>query len=240
VDTVVQPSESRFFKYVWRFNALAIAGAAISVILLSGYAGFTLFSEATRTRRVTQVVNVGQQEKVSEEFSLGSAVAIAGTPYIRLPLYRGQSYPGSYYPKRSDQNIVNYLFLNTSTNESRWLVESAGQLIVESQILFNRVKSTPDEARTGVGVFYAVIDRDSNGDNRLSERDAVSLATGAIDGTNYRKLVENIEQLYSVQQIADDKVLVLYQKNQQTISELYSVPRMERLMQTNIPKVDLK
>ena len=236
----MQPSESRFFKYVWRFNALAIAGAAISVILLSGYAGFTVFSEVTRTRRVTQVVNVGQQEKVSEEFSLGSAVAIAGTPYIRLPLYRGQSYPGSYYPKRSDQNIVNYLFLNTSTNESRWLVQSAGQLIVESQILFNKVKSTPDEARTGVGVFYAVIDRDSNGDNRLSERDAVSLATGAIDGTNYRKLVENIEQLYSVQQIADDKVLVLYQKNQQTISELYSVPRMERLMQTNIPKVDLK
>ena len=31
----MQPSESRFFKYVWRFNALAIAGAAIGVILLS-------------------------------------------------------------------------------------------------------------------------------------------------------------------------------------------------------------
>jgi len=111
---------------------------------------------------------------------------------------------------------------------------------VESQILFNKVKSTPDEARTGVGVFYAVIDRDSNGDNRLGERDAVSLAAGAVDGTNYRKLVENIEQLYSVQQIADDKVLVLYQKNQQTFSELYSVPGMERLTQATIPKVDLK
>ena len=155
-------------------------------------------------------------------------------------LYRGQSYPGSYYPKRSDQNVVNYLFLNTSTNESRWLLERVGQLIVESQILFNKVKSTPDEARTGVGVFYAVIDRDSNGDNRVGERDAVSLAAGAVDGTNYRKLVENIEQLYSVQQIADDKVLVLYQKNQQTFSELYSVPGMERLTQATIPKVDLK
>ena len=240
MDTVVQPSESRFFKYVWRFNALAIAGAAIGVILLSVYTGFTLFSEATRTRRVTQVVNVGQQEKVSEEFSLGSAVAIAGTSYVRVPLYRGQIYPGSYYPKRSDQNVVNYLFLNTSTNENRWLLERVGQLIVESQILFNKVKSTPDEARTGVGVFYAVIDKDSNGDNRLSERDAVSLAAGAVDGTNYRKLIENIEQLYSIQQIADDKVLVLYQKNQQTFSELYSVPGMERLTQATIPKVDLK
>jgi hypothetical protein len=35
-------------------------------------------------------------------------------------------------------------------------------------------------------------------------------------------------------------VLVLYQKNQQTYSELYSVPGMERLTQATIPKVDLK
>jgi hypothetical protein len=152
VETVAQPGESRFFRYVWRFNALAIAGAAVGVILLSVYTAVSLFGEATRTRRVTQVVNVGEQEKISEEFSLGSAVAIAGSPYVRVPLYRGQIYPGSFYPKRSDQNVVNYLFLNTSTNQSKWLLERAGQLIVESQILFNKVKTTPEEARTGVAL----------------------------------------------------------------------------------------
>ena len=240
METLAQPGESRFFRHVWRFNALAIAGAAVGVILLSVYAAVSLFGEATRSRRVTQVVNVGEQENISDEFSMGSAVPIAGSPYVRVPLYRGQSYPGSYYPKRSDQNVVNYLFLNTSTNQSKWLLDRVGQLIVESQILFNRVKATPEDARTGVGVLYVVIDRDTNGDNRLSERDAVSLAAGAIDGTNYRKLVENIEQLFSVQQIADDRVLVLYQKNQQTYSELYGVPSMERLSQATVPKVDLK
>lgn len=50
---------------------------------------------------------------------------------------------------------------------------------------------------------------------------------------------EGIERLYSIQQIADDKVLVLYQKNQQTISELYNVPAMVRLQQSSIPKVNL-
>ena len=90
-----------------------------------------------------------------------------------------------------------------------------------------------------MGIFHVVIERDSNGDNRLTERDAASLAASAVDGTNYRKLIEGIEHLYSVQQITDDKVLVLYRKNQQTVSELYSVPRMERLMQANIPKVSL-
>ena len=82
------------------------------------------------------------------------------------------------------------------------------------------------------------IEKDSNGDNRLTEKDAVSLATSKIDGTNYKRLIEGIDQLYSIQQVSDDRVLVLYQKNQQTFSEVYSVPSMERLAQANVPKVD--
>ena len=88
-------------------------------------------------------------------------------------------------------------------------------------------------------MIYSVVERDSNGDNRLTDKDAVSLATSAVDGTNYRKLIEGIERLYSVQQIADDKMLVLYQKDQTTLSELYSVPAMVRLQQSSIPKINL-
>ena len=150
MDTVGQASESRFFKYVWRFNALAIAGAAVGVILLSVYTGFTLFSEATRTRRVTQVVNVGQQEKVSEEFSLGNPSAIAGISYVQVPLYRGRRYGvGSIYSGGSQQ-AVNFLFLNISTNESRWLFNGVAQLIIDSHVLFNKLKDANDPSRAAV------------------------------------------------------------------------------------------
>jgi hypothetical protein len=239
MDTIVKHSENGFFKYVWRFNALAIAGATIVCILLGFYAAVTIFKEETRSRRVTNVVNVSEKDKVSEEFALGGPTIIAGTPYVRVPLYREQSYSASYYSKRTEQNVVNYLFLNISTNDSRWLFERAGQLIIDSQVLFSKLRNSPDEPHTGVGVVHIVVERDSNGDNRLTDKDAVSLAASTVDGANYRKLIEGIERLYSVQQIADDKVLVLYQKNQQTVSELYSVPSMQRLMQASIPKVNL-
>jgi hypothetical protein len=229
--------ENSFFRLVWRFNALAIATASIGFILLGAYAAVSILKEETRVRRVTNVVNIGDAERVAEDFSLERPDVIAGTSYVRVPLRRGQTYGGgSYYSKRTDQ-IVNYVFLNTSTNESRWLFERAGQLILESQVLFSKLKSAPEELRQSVGIIYVVVDRDSNGDGRLTERDAQSLATSDVDGTNYRKLIEGIDQLYSVQQIADDKVLVLYQKSTQTVSELYSVPSMRRLMQGNIPKV---
>ena len=52
-------------------------------------------------------------------------------------------------------------------------------------------------------------------------------------------MIEGVDQLYSVKQIADDKVLVLYQKNRETVSALYSVPSIALLTQTSVPKVSL-
>jgi hypothetical protein len=52
-------------------------------------------------------------------------------------------------------------------------------------------------------------------------------------------LIEAIDRLYSVQQIADDRLLVLYQKNQQTISELFSIPAMVRLQQSSVPRINV-
>jgi hypothetical protein len=236
---VVGNGKNGFFEYVRRFNALAIAATTIVILVFGVYATVSLFWQETRPRRVANVVDVGNKDKASEQFMLGSSATIAGTPYVRIPLYRGQSYPGSYSSRASDQYDVNYLFLNVSTNESRWLFEGAGQLIIVSKVLFNRVKSSKDELQTGVGLIYTVVEKDTNGDGRLSERDAVSLAVSDVDGGKYRKLIEGIEQLYSVEQITDDKVLVLYQKDQQAIYELYSVPAMARLQQSIIPKIKL-
>ena len=243
MDTGAARGANRFFDYVWRFNALAIAAAAILCLLLGLYAGVSIFKQETRTRRVTNVVNIGDKDKISEEFTLGTPSIIAGTQYVRAPLYRGQSYSGStasYYSKSSEQNVVNYLFLNSSTNESWWLFENAGQLLISSQVLSNKLKKTiPDEQNAAIAILYTVVERDSNGDNRLTDKDAVSLAASDVDGTKYRKLIEGIERLYSVQQIADDKVMVLYQKDQTTLSELYSLPAMVRLQQSSIAKINL-
>jgi hypothetical protein len=137
------------------------------------------------------------------------------------------------------QQAVNFLFLNISTNESRWLFNGVGQLILDSHTLFNKLKDANDQSRTAVAVVHVVVEKDTDGDKRLTEKDAISLATSATDGTNYRKLIEGVDQLYSVKQIADDKVLVLYQKNRETVSALYGVPSMALLMQASVPKVSL-
>jgi len=234
----VQQNENGFFKYVWRFNALAIAGAATICILLGLYAGLSIFDAETRPRRATNFVRA-DQEKASEDFSLGNPNAIAGVSHVQVPLYRGRRHGvGSIYQGGSQQT-VNLLFLNISTNESRWLFNGVGQLILDSHVLFNKLKDANDPSRAAVAIVHVVVERDTDGDKRLTERDTISLATSATDGTSYRKLIEGIDQLYSVKQVADDKVLVLYQKNRETISEQFGVPTMAPLMQASIPKVNL-
>ena len=231
---------NRFFRNLWRFNAITLAGATVLFIVAALFFVAVLLQDQARPRQVTNVVSVGEQEAASNEFSLGSPGVISGTPYVQVSLIRGQlGGPGSMYPRRSDRNVVNLLFLNISTNETRWLFEGAGQLIIESHSMFNRMKTSPDDTRSPVGTFYVVVDKDTDGDKRLSERDALSLAASAVDGTGYRKLIEGIEQVYAVQQVADDKALVLYLKDKQTFSQLFSLPGMQPLNQAIIPKVGL-
>lgn len=239
MNAVAGQSDNRFFRYLWRFNALAIAGASIILVVLGLYAILTIFKQETRPRNVTNVVNVSDTDKITEEFSLGRAVALDGTPYVKMPLYRGQDYAGSFHPKSSGQNDVNELFVNTSTGESRWLFESAAQLIVDSELLYSKLRNSPDDPHVSVGIIYTLVEKDSNGDNRLTNKDAVSLAASDVDGGQFRKLIEGAERIYSVRQIADDKVMVVYQKNQESIVELYSVPSMARTQQSRIPKVRL-
>lgn len=232
-------SENKFFKYVWRFNALIIAGAAaIFVFLLGGSIVIDLFQNKTRERGVANVVNLGGSGKADEKFVLGYPARIVGTHYVKIPLYRDQSHDRSDYASSSQKTEVNYIFLNASTNESKWLLENTNQLFISDTALTE--KSLPAETSKAVAIVYTMVDNDSDGDGRLTTKDLITLSTSNIDGTDHRKLIQGIDRLYSVTQTADDKVLVLYEKNRETLSELYSVPSMKQLSQQKISQVNLK
>jgi hypothetical protein len=240
IDRVMEQSENRFFQYVWRFNALMIAGSSVVVVLLGLYAAVQIFKTDAGSRRATNVVDVGDKDPVADEFSLGGASSIEGTLYVKIPLFRGQSPTASSYSfKGGTRNAVNYLFVDTSSGESRWLFEGAGRLIIESEVLFNKLRNSPGASRLGIGVVYTLVEKDSNGDNRLTDKDAPSLVFTGIDGSKYQKLIDKAERFYYVGQVADDKLLVLYQTNQESVVELYALPSMTRLQQSRIAKIKL-
>jgi hypothetical protein len=236
----MEQSENRFFKYIWRFNALVIAGAAVVCMMVGVYFIAQIFKEETRERHVTNVVNVGENAEVNEDFVFGYPDTMVGTDYVKIPLYRDQPYDMQYYSKSSEWNEVNYLFLNASNNESKWLLDGTNQLFISDISLSDKLEDRPTETNKTVGFVYELVEDDSDDDGRLTNRDAITISTSNTNGTQYKKLIEGIDRLYSVRQIADDKLLVLYQKNKETVSELYSVPSMKQISQQKIPQVNLK
>jgi hypothetical protein len=229
---------SKFFRYVWRFNAIVIAGGAVLCILLGSFAAIKILKSETRARHVTNLINLGDQTKVKDELVVGYPRMIAGTDYAKAPLYRTQSYDISYYSKNSAGNDVNYLFLNSRTGESKWLMPTAAQLFISHEVLLEKLNKVTEEKNKVIGIVYTVVEKDTNGDSRLTEKDKIVVSHSSPDGSEYKKLVEGIDRIHGIDQIADDRMIIFYERNKETMSEIYELPSMKKVSQNAIPKIN--
>lgn len=229
---------NKFFRYVWRFNALAIACAVVLGFVLCSYAAIKVFKRETRERHVTNVVNLEGQTKVKDEFVFDYPYMVVGTDYLRVALFKTQSYDMSYFPKSSGRNEVNYLFLNTRTGESKWMLQTTAQLFISDTVLLNKLEKSNQNENRAIGIVYTVAEKDTNGDNRLSGNDTLAVSFSSPDGSGYKKLVEGVDRLYAIKQIADDKMIIFYEKNKETICEIYQIPSMKKVSHT-ITKLNL-
>lgn len=230
---------NKFFKWVWRFNALAIAGAAVVCFLLGSFLAVKFFMNETRTRHVTNLINVEGASKVKDEFVLGYPSMIRGTDYMRVPLYQEQSYSAAYYSKNSTANNVNYLFLNSRSGYSKWLMPTNAQLFLYPKYLTEKHKGHKQGPATleekTIGIVYVMAEKDTNGDKRLSDKDAITISYSLPDGSGFKKLIESIERVNAVEQTAENNLVILYEKNKETICETYDVFSMKKLSYNTIP-----
>jgi hypothetical protein len=229
--------ENRFFRSIWRFNAMALAVALLAGLGLAAYGLLQIFSFELRDRETTNLVNLSEgaadNQKVREDLSLGYPYRVAGTEYARIPLLRAQSYTlGSVISKESNNNEANYLFQNVRDGKNRWLLPTNKQLFVSGKVL--SVKAL-DGSSVDSALLYVVVARDSDGDKKLTGSDISALYGSAPDGSNYRLLIDDIEKISGMDQASDDLVLVIYQKKSKTILESFDVRTLAQVMKSELP-----
>jgi hypothetical protein len=117
------------------------------------------------------------------------------------------------------------------------MLKNTRQVFTSTNTLYKDI-SSPQTSNV-IGITYYAINKDNNGDNILNHKDKVSLATSDLDGTHYRVLIEDIEEIYSATQISNDRLLILYQKDSKTLSQLYSLPVMQPISEHIIPQITL-
>lgn len=228
---------NRFFQFIWRVNALAIVGVAMLAGVLGIYAVYSVFKTETRDREVTDLLAVNPDVPQQDEVRLGYPTMIPGTQFVRIQLFREQKTDLTYYSKSSGDNTVNELFVNSTTGQSKWLFAGTDRIILNQVQTLSQLKSDQPVATS---ILYSLVDRDTNGDARLSAQDFTSIGYTSPDAAAYTPLLDNIQKLYAVEQVADDKVMVLYVRNGESRMTTYGLPNYSVVIDQILPKLEAK
>jgi hypothetical protein len=225
---------NRFFKFVWRVNALLLAAIGGLGLLLTVYATSELALNLTRERSVENVVTIDPTVPVEEDIYLGPSTLQNGSNFVRLPLYREQRRSMGYYSKMASDNMVNVLFLDTVSGQKKWLLKGTNRQILSELSIVN---AFADDQRKVLSVLYTIAEKDSDGDGRITQYDTKALAVANPDGSGYRVVLDNIERLYSADQIRDNRVLVVYAQGSASKTLLFNVPDFSVVENSDIPLV---
>jgi len=190
--------ENGFFKWVWRFNAVVIAFAALGIVFLLST---ELWRSYSHTRHATQVVNVDEQDVSREEtFSYGSPSFDSHTKTMVVPLYISQEYDmsGGYFSsssrKGTSPNLINQLLVEPLDGSHRWLFPDNTQLVI-SQDEVARPLEIKQQNRKVVARLYEIVAADNNGDKRLSYSDTKTLIITKPDYSGLTELITGYDDL---------------------------------------------
>ncbi|WP_068088467.1 hypothetical protein [Polycladidibacter stylochi] len=206
-----------FFKYLWRFNAIVIACAAIFSFISIGF--FTVEQTISKPVVVQETVNIDREDNISQEYDLYISNQIDDKFIIKLTL--DQSFDFKYFSKDTEENLMNVGVYSPLTGHTNWIFPTSNQLIVNYKILYQTNKAIQDRERKAIGQLFSVVERDTTQDNRLSYSDDKSVWSSTADGTKLKKIIPHIHSNVIVHYLSDDQILLSYEDTEGYKTALY-------------------
>ncbi len=208
----------RIFQYIWRINAIIILLAgSLAALSLTG-SGLYLLLQATRTREVSDVINIAKEEPTKVKTEVGIFSPIAGTDILKAPLYLLQEYDYRAGSKESS-SIQNYLFFDSNQKKFSWLRPQNQGLILSMltlpevtniQPLSSSAETNTNLKQPAIAHLYVIADKDTNNDKRIDDRDQKQIAISNPAGTNFKILVEQVERFNGLSALKDNQVSLIY------------------------------
>lgn len=239
--------DNKFNNWVWKINGILILLAGLGIILA---VVFTIYDTMQRRGGYKQeVINIADDPKGIEKWTLGRGTKIRGTDTLMLSLISeneevkattlnmfGNS--SAYNMGRAISDPAkNILFVNMKNNQSSWLFESTSQLILGSeQFPFGYYRELEQEQDSEM-IFYQVVTKDTNNDGVLNHKDSLSLAITAADGTGYKVVIEEFDRIISKNMNGNKQVLVVYQNKGTGYSMLFDISPYKIISLNKLPKI---
>lgn len=220
-------SRNRFFRRVWQFNALAIAGVSVLGLVLGSYGVFETVRHVLRDRSIHAAARVpvedageaNEAESPREIISVGHFSKLHGADVLWAPVTGNQRYRFNVYSKSAD-SVRNYAFYNPQTGESRRLLGTDRTVISSARPLVAEKAGSVPEA---IAIIYEIIRKDTDGDGVLTERDQRDLVISRPDGSSAVQAVSGADVLHGASLAGSETVVVIYGRKGTMVAEHFAV-----------------
>ncbi len=231
---------SGFFGWVWRFNALAIAAAAIGAIVVLGLVVASWLGRGD-WRHETGLVDLGRNEAQKAKYGLDRGAAVEGTAYVlhSLQLYTSQPNP---LPIKSSHlygsRTVNLLLVDGANAKGRWLFDGVRQVIgVQNKVFDPATLGGDNSQRRAVALIVEVFSADTNKDGEIDFGDDVALIAYRFDSGARVELLTGPLAIASVRQLDDGKIVVMYEVGEKTVVANFDARDFRPLARGELPRL---
>jgi hypothetical protein len=193
----------RFFRYLWRVNAVLIAVAAAGVAVAVVLVTVELIQGNVR-RREAAAASVIPGKPANKELSLSGLFPIEGTSIFRATLSteRHGNHLGSLSSGDASE-LRNMLFVDTATGTATWLLPNDKELITNHEDV-----SEPGEHKPPLAIVALVKPDGENADAATGRLLMLDVAARHVE-----QFASDVRALDGVTITAGGDIAVLFQKN---------------------------
>ncbi len=206
--------DTGFFKWVWRFNAIAIAlvalAAVVGLIIAMGSELVRKLSYSSPDDGVALVEPDTTDTAVAQpnSYRLGNIETLPGHQTLRVAQWTDEGRGGGYgsYSKYDSDSMVNVGYIDPKTLATRWIFAPESTLAPSLTDVFRSVANQTDLRAT----LFVAVTEDTNGDKRLDSTDRMDLMMSDADGGNLHVVQTDVRGLLQTVEFSPTVETILY------------------------------
>ncbi|MDE2182755.1 MAG: hypothetical protein KGJ78_07010 [Alphaproteobacteria bacterium] len=249
--------DNRFFRFIWRFNALALAVVALAGAVAAGHGLWSQFHRDYGTwwwpqGNFAPVPKAAEKDFTyrleADDYSIGDVTLQGAGRHERLVPLKRWAGPPKVYGLQDQVRIagdkqgvgaVNLLIIDGDTGASRWMFRGYQHLIVTEEALYATEPQAPifsgAQMPPVTGLLLSVVDKDTNGDGQLDGNDRVSLYAYRAGGQPI--LLLTADTILTLHQIGSDRLLIVFENGRSATAATFSTADFKLISQAPLPNV---